>query len=229
MQYKIFIVLVFGLLSLSIGSSNFNDTKTSTLANFELNANVSIENSYHQLNANNLQLPSLEIFKKGLEGFYQLKEKGIIKNDILTLIDFSVSSSIKRLWVIDVKNNLILFQSLVAHGRNSGSEFAQQFSNKPESFQSSLGFYTTAETYNGKHGYSLRLDGIENGINHKARERAIVIHGADYVSETFIQQNGRLGRSFGCPSLPMENYQEIIDVIKNKSCLFIFYPDKKNL
>ncbi len=229
MKYKIVIVLLFGFLSLSIGSSNYNNTKIATIANFVLNANVSIENSYHQLKANNLQLPSIEIFKKGLEGFYQLKEKGIIKNDILTLIDFSVSSSIKRLWVIDVKNNLILFQSLVAHGRNSGSEFAQQFSNKPESFQSSLGFYTTAETYNGKHGYSLRLDGIENGINHKARERAIVIHGADYVSETFIQQNGRLGRSFGCPSLPMENYQEIIDVIKNKSCLFIFYPDKKNL
>ncbi|MDO9261084.1 MAG: murein L,D-transpeptidase catalytic domain family protein [Flavobacteriaceae bacterium] len=228
MQYKVMIVLVFGLLSFTISSSSSSATKNArlSLANFEFIADASIENTYHLLKTNNLQLPPLELFKKGLMGFYQFKEKGIIQNDILTLVDFSLSSTVKRLWVIDLKNNLILFQSLVAHGRNSGNEFAHQFSNKSESYQSSLGFYATAETYIGKHGYSLRLDGLENGINHKARERAIVIHGADYVSETFIQQNGRLGRSFGCPSLPMENYKEIIDLIKNKSCLFIYFPAK---
>lgn len=226
MQHKVIIILTFGLLFFTISSSstNFDNNSRLSLVNFEFMDIANIENSYHQLKSNNLQLPPINLFRKGLMGFYQFKTKGIVKNDILTLIDFSLSSSVKRLWVIDVKNNLILFQSLVAHGRNSGSEFAKHFSNKPESYQSSLGFYATAETYTGKHGYSLRLDGLENGINHKARERAIVIHGADYVSETFIQQNGRLGRSFGCPSLPMENYREIIDLIKNKSCLFIYYP-----
>lgn len=229
MPYKVIFILVFGLLSFTINSSGSKSAKGEVISieTTKLISKTSIENSYYLLKANNFQLPTLDIFKIGLEGFYQLKEKGIIKNDILTLVDFSLSSTVKRLWVIDVKNNLILFQSLVAHGRNSGSEFAQQFSNIPESFQSSLGFYATAETYIGKHGYSLRLDGLENGVNHKARERAIVIHGADYVSKKFIEQTGRLGRSFGCPSLPMENYQEIIDLIKNKSLLFIYHPTKK--
>lgn len=140
------------------------------------------------------------------------------------MVDFSLSSKENRLWVIDLNKNTILFQSLVAHGRNSGNEFADEFSNKPESHQSSLGLYLTGETYIGKHGYSLRLDGQEKGINSNARDRAIVIHGADYVSENFIKQHGRLGRSFGCPSLPNEVSKEIIDAIKDKSCLFVYYP-----
>ena len=135
-----------------------------------------------------------------------------------------MSSKKQRLWVIDLKNNIILFQSLVAHGRNSGNEFAGKFSNNPQSYQSSLGFYATGETYYGKHGYSLRLDGLEKEINNNARKRAIVIHGADYVSENFIKQNGRLGRSLGCPSLPMNISKEIIDTIKNKSGLFVYHP-----
>lgn len=231
MYYRIIAILVFGLFSFTANTStsylNLSNSKLS-LVNFNAFDDARVSAIYYSLKANNNNFPKLESFTKALDGFYKLKEKGIIKKDILTLLDFSLSSNVKRLWVIDMKTHTILFNSLVAHGRNSGGEFANQFSNKPESYQSSLGFYATAETYIGKHGYSLRLDGLENGINHKARERAIVIHGADYVSESFIQQNGRLGRSQGCPSLPNEISKDIINTIKDKSCLFIFHPTKNN-
>ena len=112
----------------------------------------------------------------------------------------------------------------MAHGVNSGGLYARDFSNEEHSHQSSLGFYITGEVYQGKHGQSLRLDGLEKGINDKARDRAVVIHGADYVSDSFIKQNKRLGRSQGCPALPEELTPEIINTIKNKSCLFIYHP-----
>lgn len=217
MQFKIIIVLLFGLLSFTTNTSNLS-TDIAPLVH-----NTKAEIIYHSLNANSFVLPNINTFTKAVEGFYKFKEKGVVQKDFLTLIDFSLSSNVKRFWVIDMKNNTILFHSLVAHGRNTGNEFAQHFSNKSESHQSSLGFYTTAETYSGKHGYSLRLDGLEQGINSNARDRAIVIHGADYVSENFIQQHGRLGRSFGCPSLPNDISKKIIETIKDKSCLFVYY------
>lgn len=194
--------------------------------NFDNKPEIQFEAIYHSLNTNNYRLPNQDSFTKALEGFYQWKENGSIQKDILTLVDFSMSSKEERLWVIDIKNNTILFQSLVAHGRNSGDEFATNFSNTPESHKSSLGFYATGETYIGKHGYSLRLDGLEKGKNNNARKRAIVMHGADYVSKEFIHNNGRLGRSFGCPSVPTEITNELIDIIKNQSCLYIYYPTK---
>jgi hypothetical protein len=125
--------------------------------------------------------------------------------------------------------NKILFNSLVAHGKNSGDLYAEQFSNKNESFQSSLGFYITNETYIGEHGLSLKLDGLERNKNDNARNRAIVIHGADYVSNDFIKKHNRLGRSFGCPSLPTEVSEKIITTIKNKSCLFINHHSNKTV
>lgn len=123
-------------------------------------------------------------------------------------------------------NRKVVLQSLVAHGRNSGKEFASKFSNKSESFQSSLGFYATGEVYQGKHGLSLRLDGLEYGINDNARYRAVVIHGADYVSEKFAKTQGRLGRSLGCPAVPYAVNEEFINIIKGKSCLFIYHPSR---
>jgi hypothetical protein len=166
----------------------------------------------------------LASFTKALKGFYKLKEKGLIKKDILTLIDFSLSSNVKRLWVIDLASKTILFQSLVAHGRNTGEEFANSFSNAANSLKSSLGFYTTGEVYNGKHGLSLRLDGLEKGINDNARNRGVVMHAADYVSNSFVKNNKRLGRSQGCPAVPVGLSKEIISTIKDKSCLFIYHP-----
>lgn len=232
MIYKIIPVIVFFLMSFTSNSnktfkhklSNTNTEllKTSSLSTFTAKAVL----VYNSLNSNNLPLPKMESFSEALKGFYLLKEKGLIQKDILTIVDFSLSSNVKRLWVIDLASNTILFNSLVAHGRNTGDEFAKSFSNKTSSFKSSLGFYLTGEIYIGKHGKSLRLDGLEKGINDKARERGVVIHAADYVSNSFIKNNKRLGRSQGCPALPVQFNKEIINTIKNKSCLFIYHPSR---
>ncbi|WP_432672869.1 murein L,D-transpeptidase catalytic domain family protein [Flavobacterium sp. SM2513] len=198
--------------------------------NITLSAEAKAVNLYNSLDANNLSLPNLESFTKALKGFYALQTKGKIQKNILTLIDFSLSSNTKRLWIIDLNSNTVLFNSLVAHGRNTGNEFATSFSNKAESYKSSLGFYATGEVYQGKHGLSLRLDGLERGVNDNARARAVVMHGADYVAESFIKNNSRLGRSLGCPAIPMNMTKEIISIIKDKSCLYIYHPslDKEN-
>jgi hypothetical protein len=179
---------------------------------------------YNALQANQFERPNEECFEEALKGFYSLKEKGIIKSNILTLVDFSLSSNMKRLWIIDLNNNIVLFQTLVAHGKNTGEEYANNFSNTSESFKSSLGFYVTGEVYNGKHGISLKLDGLEKGMNDNARNRAVVLHGADYVSESFIKNHKRLGRSQGCPAVPVECVSEIISMIKGQSCLYIYHP-----
>ncbi|HSI77801.1 MAG TPA: murein L,D-transpeptidase catalytic domain family protein [Lunatimonas sp.] len=168
-------------------------------------------------------VPKKSMLEKALTGYFNLVEKGAISSGRpLTIIDFSIPSTDDRLWVIDMKKMKIHLQSLVAHGRNSGENMAENFSNQHSSYMSSVGFYLTGETYQGNHGYSLRLDGLEKGFNDQARSRAIVIHGADYVDEKFISSTGRLGRSLGCPALPMGTHEEIINVIKEKSPLFIY-------
>jgi len=182
-----------------------------------------VEILYNSLSENSLNLPSKEVLELAIEGWGKLEDD--LKSPILTVIDFSLPSTVKRLWVIDPSKGLILHHSVVAHGRNSGELLAKTFSNQPESFQSSLGFYKTAETYQGKHGYSLRLDGLEKGFNDQARNRAIVIHGADYANEEFAKTTGRLGRSLGCPALPPALSAKIIDLIKDGSLLFIYGND----
>jgi len=228
MIYKSFLASVFVFLSFATGQKVV-ETPTTTptkriAAVVKSSFDVKIEMVYSSLQANQYELPKLESFTEALKGFYLLKEKGLIKKDILTLVDFSLSSNTKRLWVIDLSRNVVLFQSLVAHGRNTGEEYATNFSNSAESYKSSLGFYATGEIYKGKHGLSLKLDGLEKGMNDHARERAVVIHGADYVSEAFIKGNKRLGRSQGCPAIPVELAGEIISIIKDKSCLYIYHP-----
>ncbi len=173
---------------------------------------------------------SEEAFAYALKGFEYLKLKGKINNDhILSIVDFSRPSSQKRLFVIDLKNYKVLFNTYVAHGQKSGAAMATQFSNIPDSYQSSLGFYTTSSTYNGKNGYSMHLEGMELGINDKAEERAIVMHGAPYVNENIIHDRGYIGRSWGCPAVPEKLNKPIIDKIKNGSCLFIFSENNKYL
>jgi hypothetical protein len=182
---------------------------------------------YLTLISSNGELPSAEIFELAYAGWEKMDEE--LKSPLLSIIDFSLPSTERRLWIIDINAKEILLNSVVAHGRNSGELMADKFSNQPESFQSSLGFYKTGETYSGKHGYSLRLDGLEKGVNDQARNRAIVIHGADYANEAFAKTNGRLGRSLGCPALPTELSSEVIDLIKDGSLLFIFGKDDNYL
>lgn len=163
----------------------------------------------------------------GLRGFDRLAAAGRVSTDsILTIVDFSKPSLDRRMYVIDLRKQTLLFQTVVAHGRNSGMAYAKQFSNQPRSLQSSLGFYITRHTYQGGNGYSLLLDGCEKGFNDNARNRAIVLHGAEYAEETLGNTlRGYLGRSFGCPAVPMSIHRDIIDNIKLGNPLFIYYPD----
>lgn len=162
------------------------------------------------------------VFVNALES---LDEMEFRNEDIVSIIDFSKPSTDKRLFVLDLKNQKLVYHTYVAHGKNTGANVASSFSNRKGSNQSSLGLYRTAESYQGKHGYSLRLDGLEKGFNDNARSRAVVIHSAWYVSEDFIKKHGRLGRSFGCPALPVDVSKEIIDLIKGGSCLYIYAND----
>ena len=230
MIYKIFPAILFLLFSFTPSKTNFSEPKSIKPAVYAKattsSIDAKIEMIYSSLHSNQFGLPKLESFTEALKGFYLLKEKGLVQKDILTLVDFSLSSSTKRLWVIDLTTNTILYNSLVAHGRNTGDDFASSFSNSAESFKSSLGFYSTGEIYNGKHGMSLKLDGLEKGVNDNARNRGVVMHAADYVSNSFVKSNHRLGRSQGCPAIPVELSKDIINAIKNKSCLFIYHPSR---
>lgn len=224
MIYKFLPVLMFFFSSFSVNETKPTEPKKLIAAAAESTFEMKAEKIYSNLQSNNLSMPKMESFTKALQGFYALKAKGTIKKDILTIVDFTLSSNTKRMWIIDMATNTVLYNSLVAHGRNTGEEFAKDFSNANSSYKSSLGFYATGEVYQGKHGFSLRLDGLEKGINDNARSRAVVIHGADYVAEDFIKAHGRLGRSQGCPALPVGITKEVINIIKDKSCLFIYHP-----
>ncbi|MBK7131664.1 MAG: murein L,D-transpeptidase catalytic domain family protein [Bacteroidales bacterium] len=164
-----------------------------------------------------------DVFSSAIIGYRKIENNK--KKNILTIIDYSKPSDKDRFFVIDLDTKKLLFKCLVAHGKNSGEYIATSFSNQSGSLKSSLGFFLTAETYYGDNGYSLRLDGLEKGINDSARMRDIVIHGAGYVSQNFIAENGRLGRSWGCPALPLGLTKEIIDCISEGSCLFIYAAD----
>lgn len=167
---------------------------------------------------------SRSVFQLALKGMERLQRSGRVKEDILSIVDFSKPSSQKRLFVIDLSNYQLLFNTWVAHGMRSGKEMANVFSNKPSSNKSSLGFYVTGQSYRGSNGYSLKLQGVEKGINDLALRRAIVLHGADYVSESYINSQGYIGRSQGCPAVPVEVSRPLIDDIKDGTCLFIYHP-----
>lgn len=181
---------------------------------------------YETIDFGSASRPAYEVFRKAYVGYLNLLRADKLRNkDILTCIDFSLPSVQKRLWVIDLRNKKNLFYDLVAHGKNSGGNIPDKFSNTVHSNMSSLGFYVTAQTYYGKHGLSLRLAGQEEGFNDKAMERAVVMHGADYVNPEICKNLGRLGRSFGCPAVSKAIYKEVITTIADGSCLFIYSPD----
>ena len=182
----------------------------------------SVDEIYNKLEIKNL---SFDAFKIAITGFIKIQNQNLLSNDsLITIIDYSLPSTEERFFVIDIKNFHLLKESLVAHGKSTGDLCPENFSNRMQSHQSSLGFFITEDTYEGKHGYSLRLNGIEKNINDNAMERAIVIHGASYVSDYYIKKYGRIGRSFGCPALPIDQNRQIIDLIKDNTCLFIYFP-----
>lgn len=160
-----------------------------------------------------------EAFCQAVTGYWKITGR---KREVLTVIDFSKPSTEQRLYVFDMKEHKMLFSSVVAHGRNSGNNYATSFSNEYGSYKSSLGFYLTETTYQGKNGYSLILNGLEKGINDKARMRSIVVHGADYADPSVARCGGRLGRSLGCPALPPALSRPIIDAIKGGSVMYIY-------
>jgi len=168
---------------------------------------------------------SQQAFTYAKQGFDKLVQEGkLLNQSVISIIDFTQPSNKKRLFVIDLTHYRVLFNTLVAHGKNTGYETATSFSNQESSFKSSPGFYITRETYEGKNGYSLKLEGLERGINDNALERGIVVHGAPYVSDERASLGGFVGRSQGCPAVPVQASRPIINTIKNGSCLFIYHP-----
>ncbi|MBJ6109192.1 murein L,D-transpeptidase catalytic domain family protein [Hymenobacter sp. BT523] len=181
---------------------------------------------YAKLGLSSSGLP-LTVFREGLVGYYNLRPAGKRASapPVLTLIDFSRPSQQKRLWVIDVEKAKVLFHTLVAHGKASGADVPLAFSDRNGSEMSSLGFYRTAPTtYTGKHGLSLKIKGLDPGFNTNAESRAVVVHGAEYVCEDFVKTHGRLGRSQGCPALPVAETAAIVKTIKGGSVLYLHGP-----
>jgi hypothetical protein len=182
---------------------------------------------YESLELGKLGL-SKQAFDYAMKGHAYLAANGKLQNeDIISIVDFSLPSSQKRLFIVDLKNNKLLFHTYVSHGRGSGAEMANEFSNVAESNKSSLGFYVTGDTYEGKHGLSMRLLGQDKGFNDNAQDRSIVMHSASYVSEATIKAMGFCGRSQGCPAVPEELTKPIIETVKNGTCLFLYSPNQQ--
>ncbi len=216
-----FLLLV--ILTTFLNVSADGDLKSGeTSSNISASINDTVLSLYQQIELEDDI--SFETFKRALAGY---ETYPCINKEIITIIDYTKPSTEERLFIINLEKRELLYKTLVAHGKNTGLNLAVDFSNLGSSLKSSPGFYATAETYQGKHGYSLRLDGLEQGINDNARKRAIVIHGADYVSKSFIKMHKRLGRSWGCPAVPTQLSKEIIDSIKGGSCLYIHVNDEE--
>jgi hypothetical protein len=180
---------------------------------------------------NELHLAAIGLSEKAFEQAYKgyqhlLKKEKLISTSLLSICDLSQSSNKKRFYILDLAENKVLLTSYVAHGRGSGMEYANRFSNRANSHESSLGFYITGSTYYGEHGLSLRLQGLEHGFNDLASKRNIVVHGASYIGDQYLEGNKCMGRSYGCPAVPLEECDAIVNLIKNGSCLFIYHPSK---
>ena len=216
-------LLIFSVTIISWKPVGTNHTSST---NINLSAKALLENYIANIyDSAHLQESGLgfAVFKKAITGFINLKMEDKLPqgSSILTVVDFSKSSCSKRMWIIDVINKALVLNTWVAHGQGSGEDIANRFSDNMDSHQSSLGFYVTDDVYNGKHGRSLRLDGMDAGFNANARARAIVVHAADYVSSNAISELGRLGRSFDCPAVSPEVVDQVINTIKDKTLMFI--------
>ncbi|PVH24466.1 murein L,D-transpeptidase catalytic domain family protein [Sphingobacterium corticibacter] len=227
---KIFFGILASVSLIFIAFASFKDRYVDQPAEKITAIDIAKPDPFYQIRAmyDSLHVDSIlnyQAFEEAMYGYESMRHR--TKKELITVIDFTLPSTEKRLYVIDLKNKKLLHHSVVAHGRNTGENYATNFSNKHGSFQSSLGFYVTAETYQGGNGYSLRLDGLEKGINDQARARAIVMHGADYCNVNLAKSMGRLGRSYGCPALPREINAAVINTIKGGSMMYI-YANNKN-
>jgi hypothetical protein len=200
-----------------------------TLSISKLKFEAEVNKLYCEINLEQAGLHR-EVFSYAYKGYLKLlNERKVSKGNIITICDFSQSSRNRRLYVVDLETRKILINTYVAHGRRSGGEYAKTFSNNWSSHKSSLGFYLTDMTYNGRHGYSMKLHGLEKGFNDKADRRNIVIHGSRYVGDGFLKSNRFSGRSFGCPAVSNADVKEVIECLKGGSCFFIYHPTKKYL
>ncbi len=199
-----------------------------TLKSDEFNQYV---NQFHfKLQYNGGDTIAKRVLKHALVGYMYLKHTdGLDNPKYLTVIDFSKYCNDKRMWVIDMENQHVIFNEMVAHGARTGDEYPKYFSNSHGSNKSSLGFYTTGSTYWGSNRFSLKLNGLEKGINSNAFSRGIVIHGANYVGDNYLKYNRRIGRSYGCPAISQSVNKQLIETVKGGSCLFIFHPTNSYL
>jgi hypothetical protein len=208
-------------------SESFSDPHALKLT--RINFEDSISSLYRTIGLEKLGM-NYDVFRYGMIGFYSLKQDGKVSDrNLVSFIDFTKPSTEKRFYTVDLDSRTVKYHSLVSHGRNTGENIAQSFSNKQHSNQSSLGFYVTGETYVGSKGYSMRLDGVDGEYNSNMRDRAVVMHDAEYVSEEWIRKYGRLGRSQGCPALPKEIAKEVINTIKDRTVIFAYFNDLKYL
>ena len=218
-----------------IYAANTHTTSSTPISTYTINSSGSsaleMESNllYDEMSLGEMGLAK-KAFQYAYKGYKNLLDRGIVeKQNILSVIDFSQSSKNKRLYIIDIASKSILMNTFVAHGRNSGKEFATSFSNSLSSLKSSLGFYLTKDTYFGEHGLSLRIDGLERGINDNAERRAVVVHGADYLGDDYLNANPFCGRSWGCPAVPSQQSSEIINMIKDGTVMFIYRPSTQYL
>lgn len=237
MKYRVLTVL--GVLIFSFAFSNADAInpekgfepapKPIVETTIEKSFEATVADLYNTFNSKNLSMPNMLAFERAFKGYSKLLEEGKIQNPLLTIVDFDLSSTKKRMWILNMDSHEVLFNTYVAHGQGTGGEFAKQFSNIENSHQSSLGFYMTGATYYGGNGLSLYMDGMEKKFNSNARKRYIVIHGADYADPSFIQRVGRLGRSYGCPAVPNKIAKELINTIKGKSVVYIHKSNENYL
>jgi len=222
------ILFVFALIGLLGFSWPFSWLFTNTANNASYGSDAWVKKEIQILKSQARNIDD-KVLRLALTAYMNANKRGYVRNQMLTVIDYSKPSTEKRLWVFDLKKNRTLYNTWVSHGKNSGLINATSFSNSPGSLKSSLGVFQTADTYLGKNGYSLRLHGLDRGINDYAYSRAIVIHGAPYANPANISSYGRIGRSWGCPAVDSKLAKPIINTIKERSIVFAYYPDRKLL
>jgi len=226
MRNKLLVIVLSLTFMTGVSSNNKSATKpTTTKVKNVVGSNNWVKTTSKTISSKATNLDP-EVLKVSLNAYAKAKSQGITKTPMLTIVDYSKPSKDRRLWVIDMRKLNVVFNTWVAHGKNSGAAKATSFSNKPQSKKSSLGVFITDAPYRGIHGYSLRIKGLEKNINNNAYNRAIVVHGSKYVSQGFAKSRGMMGRSWGCFAVDQKVIKPLVNTIKEKSIIVAYYPDK---